>query len=79
MNTIEFGANVKGTDFSFQKLMLTSGIVVFFVKDNDNKNVSFFMSKIKDRGWQILYHKILGRDILDYETDLQKIIEEKGY
>lgn len=64
--------------FTFEKLVLKSSDIIFFITNDMPGERSFFMSKIEDR-WQILYHNLLSRSLLTLELELAEAILEKGY
>ncbi|MBL7682488.1 MAG: hypothetical protein JNK00_03920 [Flavipsychrobacter sp.] len=73
-----FKKNIRGYNFSFEKLMLTNNETLFFVTSNMPGERSFFISLINGR-WQILYHNILGREVLSMELQFAEALKEEGY
>jgi len=65
-------------DFTFEKLLLKNNEPLFFVTSNMPGERSFFMSRIDGR-WQVLYHHILGREVLKLELQLAEAIADAGY
>lgn len=78
MDTVAFVHNIEGYTFSFEKIDVTEGNYIFFITANYANEISFFMSKINDC-WKILYHNVLGWDIIRFETELSTIIKSNGY
>ncbi len=73
-----FEIQAGGYDFTFEKLELKNNDIIFFVTSNMPGERSFFISKIKG-SWQILYHHILGRELLKLEAALAEAIADAGY
>jgi hypothetical protein len=74
-----FTEQVGGIDFCFEELKLNNNEQLFFVSSNMQNERSFFMSKSKNGIWMILYHNILGKEVLKLEPDLSDILKERGF
>lgn len=70
--------HIREYDFTFEKLILKNNEPLFFITSNMPGERSFFMSRINGK-WQILYHHILGKEVLKLETELAEVIAEAGY
>ena len=73
-----FKKHIEGYDFAFEKLMLNNNEPLFFITSNMPGERSFFMSRIKGE-WQVLYHHILGKEVLKLERTLAEAIADAGY
>lgn len=73
-----YNKHIAGFDFTFEKLLLKNNEPLFFVTSNMPGERSFFMSKM-DGKWQVLYHQILGKEVLKLENQLAEAIAEAGY
>jgi hypothetical protein len=67
-----------GYVFTFEKLTLKNNEIIFFVTSNMPSERSFFMSKINGY-WQILYHNMLGKELLKLESELAEAIADMSY
>ncbi len=74
-----FEETVAGHSFSFEKLKLGDDELLFFVSTDMTNARSFFMSKTAKGEWIILYHNILGREVLRIESSLSQLLRERGY
>jgi hypothetical protein len=74
-----FREQVGRFDFCFEELKLNNDERLFFVSSNMQNERSFFMSKSKEGKWMILYHNILGKEVLSLEHDLSEILIERGF
>lgn len=79
MRGYHFKTTIAGFDFWFEKLTLKNNEQLFFVSSNIQDERSFFMSKSTEGSWMILYHNILGKEVLLLEHDLSEAIREQGY
>lgn len=65
--------------FSFKKYVISSGDIIFYITTNIPEAKSFFISKIQPKGWQILYHNLLGNEILKYEPIIDRHLAKYSY
>jgi hypothetical protein len=70
-----FKKTIQSIDFSFEKKVLKNDEFIFLVQSSTR---SFFMSKMNDGIWQVLYTNYL-HDVLQIEPELQATLTENGY
>ena len=78
-NKTEFSVYIGGNIFSFQKVAMNNDEVIFFITHDMKDQRSFFMSNIEGKGWKILYHFLLGKELLLLENDLEEAIRNNGF
>ncbi len=70
-----FTKTIQCIDFSFEKKELKNDEFIFLVQSS---SLSFFMSKMSDGIWQVLYTSCL-HDVLHIEHELRATLTENGY